>query len=94
MKGTDTDELGRHCDTECRDFRTAGLILSTWSRAEGPVSLVSTITGSRPMFVLIYALILSRFLPGFLAWQSGRWMLAMRVIGTVMIVGGLAIIYL
>ena len=75
-------------------FAIVGLILATWSRAEGPVSLVSTITSSRPMFVLIYALILSRFLPGFLAWQSGSWVLILRIIGIVMIVGGLAIIYL
>jgi uncharacterized membrane protein len=75
-------------------FATIGLILATWSRAEGPVSLVSTITSSRPMFVLVYALILSRLLPGFLEWQSGGLMLVFRLAGTAMIVGGLAIIYL
>lgn len=60
----------------------------------GPVSLVSTIVSSRPIFVVIFALILSRFLPGFLVWQPGKGMLALRLMATVMIVGGIAIIYL
>ena len=60
----------------------------------GPVSLVSTIVSSRPIFVVIFALILSRFLPGFLVWQPGKGMLALRLMATAMIVGGIAIIYL
>lgn len=60
----------------------------------GPVSLVSTIVSSRPIFVGIFALILSRFFPGFLVWQPGKFMLALRLMATAMIVGGIAIIYL
>ncbi len=61
---------------------------------KGPVSLVSTISATRPVFVLLYAIILSRFLPGFLIWQQGLAMIVIKVMATVMIVGGIAIIYL
>jgi uncharacterized membrane protein len=72
-----------------------GIILIFWAMANGPVSLVSTITGSRPIFVLVFALILSRFRSGFLLeGQSGKGTLALRLIATAMIVGGIAIIYL
>ena len=65
-----------------------------WALQSGPVSLVSTIVSSRPIFVVIFALILSRFLPGFLVWQPGKLMLAFRLVATAMIVGGISIIYL
>ncbi|MFC2005784.1 EamA family transporter [Chloroflexota bacterium] len=70
------------------------VILSLWSIERGPVSLVSTITSSRPVFVLAYALILNRVLPMFLEWQPGRKMLTLRLIATAMTVGGIAIIHL
>lgn len=71
-----------------------GAVLLFWAMARGPVSLVSTIVSSRPIFVVIYALILSRASPMFLEWQSGKGMLALRLIAITMIVGGIAIIYL
>jgi uncharacterized membrane protein len=72
----------------------AGIVLSFWAMEMGPVSLVSTILSSRPIFVVIYALILSRVSPMFLEWQRGKVMLALRLVATAMIVGGIAIIYL
>jgi drug/metabolite transporter (DMT)-like permease len=71
-----------------------GVVLSFWAMERGSVSLVSTITSSRPIFVVVYALILSRTSPMFLEWQSGRIMLALRLVAVAMIVGGIAIIYL
>lgn len=71
-----------------------GVLLSFWAMEKGPISLVSTILSSRPIFVLIYALILSRISPMFLEWQSGKRMLVLRLIAIAMIVGGIAIIYL
>jgi len=70
------------------------ILLSIWALQRGPVSLVSTISSTRPIFVVIYALILSRVLPAFLEWRTGGVMLALRLIGTAMTVGGIAIIYL
>ena len=71
-----------------------GIVLLFWAMERGPVSLVSTIVGSRPIFVVIFALILSRISPMFLEWQPGKKALALRLIATAMIVGGIAIIYL
>jgi len=72
----------------------AASVLSFWALESGPVSLVSTIIGSRPIFVVLSALILSRVLPGFLKWQSDGGMLALRLVAVAMICGGIAIIYL
>ncbi|MFH0914525.1 MAG: EamA family transporter [Chloroflexota bacterium] len=75
-------------------FAVVGIILSLWAIERGPVSLVSTIGGSRPFFVLIYAFILSRLSPGFLDWQPGRKWLALRVLATLLVISGIAIINL
>ena len=71
-----------------------GIVLIFWAMQMGPVSLVSTIASIRPIFVFIYALIISRVSPGFLEYQPGKAMLALRLIATAMIFGGIAIIYL
>ncbi|MFH1002545.1 MAG: EamA family transporter [Chloroflexota bacterium] len=71
-----------------------GMMLSLWAIQRGPVSLVSPIIGSRPIFVVIFALILSRASPAFVAWQPGRGQLALRLAATAMIVAGIAIISL
>ncbi|MFC2003611.1 EamA family transporter [Chloroflexota bacterium] len=69
-------------------------VLLFWAMKRGPVSLVSTIISSRPIFVVIYALTLSRVSPTFLKWQSGKGMLALRLVAITMIASGIAIIYL
>ncbi|MBI2859973.1 MAG: EamA family transporter [Chloroflexi bacterium] len=69
-----------------------GILLLLWAMSLGPVSLVSTISGSRPIFVALLALLLSRLAPGFLMWSPR--MAALRVAATVMIVAGISIIYL
>jgi len=66
-----------------------------WAMKGGPVSMVSTIASTRPVFVIIYALILSRFLKGFLLEsEMNRRVLVVRLIAIAMIVSGMAIIYL
>jgi uncharacterized membrane protein len=72
----------------------AGVATSFWAMKLGPISLVSTIASSRPIFVVIYAIILSRTYPTFLKWQTSKGMLALRLIAIAMIVGGIAIIYI
>ena len=71
-----------------------GIVLSFWALERGPVSLVSPIIGIRPMFVVIFAFILSWLAPQFVEWQSGRTTLALRLIATAMIIGGITIIHL
>ncbi len=72
-----------------------GIAMMFWAMKLGPVSLVSAITSSRPIFVVIYALILNRVRPMFLLeGKSGRGVLAVRLIATAMIAGGIVIIYI
>ena len=70
------------------------VVLALWAIQRGPVSLVATIISSRPIFVIIFALILSRIAPAFLTWQPGRGLLALRIVATAMVVVGITIIHL
>lgn len=69
-----------------------GIVMSYWALERGPVSLVSTLISSRPLFVVLFALLLSRIAPRFLFWTGGRRTVLLRVAATVLIVGGIAII--
>jgi drug/metabolite transporter (DMT)-like permease len=69
-------------------------VLLLWALKRGPVSLVSTILSSRPMFVLLFAIILSRLFPKFLEWRATKKILILRLIGTIMVVGGIIIVQL
>ncbi|MCJ7604515.1 MAG: hypothetical protein MUO19_00580, partial [Dehalococcoidales bacterium] len=72
-----------------------GLVLAAWALANGPASLVSTITSSRPIFVYVYAFILNLVVPRFLLNSgAGAAMKIFQLIATAMIVAGIAIIYL
>ena len=72
----------------------AALILFYWSMQRGPVSLVSTVYSSRPLFVFIYAVIISRLSSFLLEEHTGRSTLLLRFIAISLIVGGIIIIYL
>jgi len=70
------------------------MILAYFAIGKGPISLVSAVIGTRPIVVVILALIISRISPASLEWQPGKGKLALRFIATAMIVGGVTIIYL
>ena len=72
----------------------AGVVLLFVAMQNGPVSLVSAIFSSRPIFVLIFAFAISRTFPNFLKWETGKGVLAQRVVGTAMVVAGIVAIYL
>lgn len=71
-----------------------GIAMSYWALERGPVSLVSTLLSSRPLFVVAFALLLSRIAPGFLFWGGGRRTVVLRLAATMLIVGGIAIVEL
>ena len=71
-----------------------GIVISYWALQHGPVSLVSTLVGTRPLFVLLCALVLRRLAPGFLFWSGGRNLVLLRIIATCLIVAGVAVIEL
>jgi drug/metabolite transporter (DMT)-like permease len=60
----------------------------------GPVSLVATILGSRHVFVFVYGLIISRVFKDLIDWNGDRRSLILRFLATMMISGGVALIYL
>ena len=70
------------------------LILFFWSMQRGPVSLVSAVYSSRPLFVFLYAVIISRFSHFLLEEQTSRATLLLRFIAISLIVGGIIMIYL
>jgi len=70
------------------------VVLFYWAMERGPVSLVSTIASTRPVFVFIYALVISRFSEFLLEQRATKGILLLRWIAITMIVGGVAIIYL
>jgi drug/metabolite transporter (DMT)-like permease len=69
-------------------------LLLFWSIERGPVSLVSAIAGAQPVFVFIYAVILSRISSVLLEQRMGKRTLALRFVSIAMIVGGITIIHL
>jgi drug/metabolite transporter (DMT)-like permease len=71
------------------------IILLFWSIERGPVSLVSTIAGTQPVFVFIFAMIISRVSAGaLLEKRIGMKDMALKFVSIAMIVGGVTIIHL
>jgi drug/metabolite transporter (DMT)-like permease len=71
-----------------------GTTLLFFSIANGPVSLVSTIAGIRPMFVFIFAVMINYIRPVFLKTKLNKKLIVLRLVATAMIVGGISIIHL
>jgi len=70
-----------------------GIVLQFMAMEKGPVSLVATIIGSRPVFVALYSIILSFIFPGFLIRFPNKKVMALRLVAIVMIFVGISIIY-
>jgi len=60
----------------------------------GPVSLVSAVASSRHVFVFVYGLLLGGIVTRFIDWDKSRLSLFLRFGATLMIAGGIALIYL
>lgn len=71
-----------------------GILLSFWAIERGPVSLVSTLLGSRPLFVFIMAMALSRIYPTVLDERMSRGIVALKIVSIGLILGGMVIINL
>ncbi len=70
-----------------------GLVLQFRAMERGPVSLVATIVGSRPVFVALYSIILSFVFPGFLIRFPNKKIMVLRLVAIGMIFVGISIIY-
>lgn len=71
-----------------------GIILSFWAIERGPVSLVSTILSTRPAFVFLFAVGLTRILPSILEERLTKGTVITKVISIALIIIGVTIINL
>jgi drug/metabolite transporter (DMT)-like permease len=71
-----------------------GFVMSFWAIEQGPVSLVSTIVGTRPAFVFIFALALSFFFPAVLNERFSRGVIIIRIVSIGLVVGGVTLLTL
>ena len=72
----------------------AGIVLGFWAMERGPISLVTTVLGTRPFFVFLFALALSHFYPAVLVERFTRATIAVKVVSIGLILGGISIINL
>ena len=72
----------------------AGMLLSFWAMEKGPISLVSTIIGARPLFVFLYAMALSFAFPAVLNERVTRSVVFLKIVSMALIIGGVAAINL
>lgn len=84
--------LGLIALNEC--IALAGIILSFWAIERGPVSLVSTILSTRPAFVFLYAVALTRILPSILEERLSKGVIITKSISIALIIIGVTIINL
>lgn len=73
----------------------AAMVLAFSAIQQGPVSLVSSVMSTRPLFVFVYALALGYLWPGFLIpAPADRKSLAIKLTATLMIITAMAVISL
>lgn len=71
-----------------------GFLLSFWAMERGPISQVSTILATRPAFVFIFVLGLSRLYPAALDERMGRRAVALKVASIALVIGGVSLLLL
>ena len=71
-----------------------GVTMSFWAIEQGPVSLVSAILSIRPLFVFVFALILSLLLPAILEERLTKGIALVKMVSIALIVGGVSILAL
>ena len=71
-----------------------GISLSFWAIEQGPVSLVSTVLSTRPAFVFVYAVAVSRLFPKVLDERLSRGIIATKIASIGLIIGGVTLLTL
>ncbi|MBL7166588.1 MAG: EamA family transporter [Dehalococcoidales bacterium] len=82
--------LGLILFNEC--LAVVGFVLSFRAIEQGPVSMVSTILSTRPAFVFVYALAVSRFFPAVLDEHLSRGIIATKLVSIGLIIGGVTLL--
>ncbi len=71
---------------------TIASLAQFWSYSLGPISLATVVLATRPFFVLVYATILSIWVPKLIEETGGRGTITLKLVATTMIVSGVGII--
>ena len=71
---------------------TAGLLLLLWALSLGPASLVTALSSARAFFLVVYSTVLALIWRGALGEITTRGAIAIKLVSTVLIVGGVAAI--
>ncbi len=77
-----------------RTTAVIGVVLTYLAMFAGPISAVSAVLGSRPLYVVILALVLSRIKPGLVLYPAKAGTAGIKLLAAAMIVGGIAALYL
>ena len=75
-------------------FIAVASLSGLWALTTGPVSLVSVLRGFQSVFVLIYAIVLSVWLPRILKEEIGKGILTLKIASITLMLIGLYFIYL
>ena len=75
-------------------FVTAASLSGLWALAIGPVTLVSVFRGFQSLFVLVYAVLLSIWLPKILKEELSKSVIGIKVVAILLMSVGLYLIYL
>jgi drug/metabolite transporter (DMT)-like permease len=70
------------------------IVISNVAMQRGPVSIVATLGSTRPAFVFLFALLVSRFFPRLLGEKISRGIIFLKFTAIAMIVGGVALLTL
>jgi drug/metabolite transporter (DMT)-like permease len=70
------------------------IVLGNVAMQRGPVSIVSTLQSTRPAFVFLFALVISRLFPQLLNEQVSRSIIFIKCTAIALIVGGVALLTL
>lgn len=73
-------------------FVATASLSGLWALVTGPVSLISAFRGFQSLFVLIYAVVLSIWLPKILKEELGKGVLSIKVIAIFLMISGLYLI--
>ena len=71
---------------------TAGLLLLLWALSLGPASLVTALSSARAFFLVVYSTVLALIWRGALGEVTTRGAIAIKLVSTGLIVGGVAAI--
>lgn len=70
-------------------FGLAGVVFAYIAMQAAPVSMVSLIQGLEPLFVILIALVLSRFFPGVIKEEFGKKTITIKIASAALMIGGL-----